>query len=583
MTKKTATLPKMKISGIEMLQKEKKTLQTKFRNKYFIFQTNIFQILTLFPQVLLTWDIALITLLGILVRSIVGLNDFAEDNTPILTNTFENHRSWIDFASKLSLQRWYTSKTISFELDQPIIVGYHSILMSYIGNYLFDGRHKSWFTIKTLKTNEMAELRSFMKFTVCLTDMFMYIPPAIWFAKRYGRLVAENTVPLKKVALKPGSSTFENAALGHLKQLINFINSLIILFQPTLLFIDHGLFGYHGFTLGALLLSINNIFDNKLGGACVFYILALCFDQNSIFCAPVFVLYFLRMTILSLSLFDFASIIITILMTLALLYFPMYIFLDSREEGIKLLKNSLYKIYSLSMFDTKKEPSNIWLFFKNNLLNGKLTNQELKVFSLVFIAISIIPTCVFILIKCSKNNKPQSKVVLLYGLASCSLSFYLFSYEFDYKSVLIPILPLTLLIVKYNQINSLNKTVNEFGVNNINLSLQRLFVIQNISMYSLWPLVADNGLGVFVQYVLIICLYNWLFGRFSFSSTRKLELISNTFYAIFYLVMISSVIVDKFFDLSLPLKNGLNHFMFALSHFSFFISWLWLQFEMWNI
>ena len=225
MTKKTATLPKMKISGIEMLQKEKKTLQTKFRNKYFIFQTNIFQILTLFPQVLLTWDIALITLLGILVRSIVGLNDFAEDNTPILTNTFENHRSWIDFASKLSLQRWYTSKTISFELDQPIIVGYHSILMSYIGNYLFDGRHKSWFTIKTLKTNEMAELRSFMKFTVCLTDMFMYIPPAIWFAKRYGRLVAENTVPLKKVALKPGSSTFENAALGHLKQLLNYFVS----------------------------------------------------------------------------------------------------------------------------------------------------------------------------------------------------------------------------------------------------------------------------------------------------------------------------------------------------------------------
>lgn len=564
-----------------MLQKEKKTLQAEFKNKYFIFQTNIFQILTLFPQILLTWDIALITLLGILVRCCVGLSDFTADNTVALTGSMDNHRKWLDFSSKAPFKNFYFSKKAAFETDQPIVVGYHSFLMSFIGNYLFDGRNKSWFSVGKISTTEKAELQSFLRFTVCLTDMFMYIPPAIWFAKRFGRLVATKNTNLKGTA-KTATSTFENAAIGHLKQLINFINSLIILLQPALLFIDHGLFGYHGFTLGALLLSINNCFDNKLGGACAFYILALCFDLNSIFCAPVFFLYFLRMTILSLGIFDFASIIITILSTLSLVYLPVYFFLDSRDEALKLLKNSISKISSMALFDSEKTPSKLWLFIQSRTISGRtLTNEDLKLCSLVCIAISIIPTCLFILSKCSKNNKPQSKIMLLYGLAACSIAFYLFSYELDHKSVLIPMLPLTLIIVKYNQINVSDKNSSGSTVNDKNRSLQTLFVIQNLSMYSIWPLVVQNGL--FVQYFLIIFLYNWLFGGFNFHSKKVFDFFMNIIYLGLYLVMVASIVMDNPVYTSDKLRNMLHTFMFAFSHCCFFNLWLWMHYKMWNI
>lgn len=572
MEKQSASSKDLNLYDFELLQKEKKNLQQKFKSKYLIFQSNIFQILTLFPQVLLKWDIALITLLSTLFRNYVAVGDFAKENT--MMETISYHKSWINFTSSFSLRKWVLSSTDAEDIH-PIIFGYHSLLMSFLGNYLFDGRHKSWFTLKALKFEENLEFRSFLKFTVCLTDSLMFIPPAIWFAKRYGRLVAEKMNTSIKHTSK---TTFEIAAIGHLKQLVNFINSLIILLQPTVLLIDHAFFGYHGFTLGALLLSINNILDNKLGGACVFYILAIFFDQNCIVFAPVFIVYFLKMSIFSLSLIDFASIVFAMFMALVLFYFPLYLYLDNHEEPFRLLKMSLLKLCPLTLTNPDIDSTNFWIYIKALFPNRNVSNEELKLLSMIVKIVSLLPTCIYMFKTCSISRKPHSKVTLLYGLASCSLSFYLFSYEFDCTSIVLPMLPLTLLIVKCNQITTARESTKTSKVDDNNYSLHMLFFIQNMSMYSIWPLIAEYDL--FPQYFIMICLYNWMFGGLNIFSARNIELQIRIFYSLLYSIMVLTMILKRFALFSAQFQDRLTMFMGFLSHFSFFASWLWLQYKM---
>lgn len=572
MDKQFANSNDLNLYDFELLQKEKRNLQQKFKSKYLIFQSNIFQILTLFPQVLLKWDIALITLLSTLFRNYVAVGNFAEENTMI--GTINHRKTWINFTSNFSLKQLVLSSTKA-EDSRPIIFGYHSLLLSYLGNYLFDGRHKSWFTLKALKFEENLEFRSFLKFTVCLTDALMFIPPAIWFAKRYGRLVAEKMSTTTKHTSK---TTFEIAAIGHLKQLVNFINSLIILLQPTVLLIDHAFFGYHGFTLGALLLSINNILDNKLGGACVFYILAIFFDQNCIVFAPVFIVYFLKMSIFSLSLIDFASIVFAVVMALALFYFPLYLYLDNQEESFKLLKMSLLKLCPLTLTNTDIDSTNFWIYIKALFPDRNISNEDLKLLSIIVKLVSILPTCIYMFKACSFSKKPQSKIALLYGLASCSLSFYLFSYEFDCTSIVLPMLPLTLLIVKCNQITTARESAKSSkGKQNIH-SLYMLYFIQNMSMYSILPLIAEYDL--FPQFIIMICLYNWMFGGLTIFSAKNVKLQIRLFYLLLYLIMVLTIILSRFTMFSAQIQDRLNIFMGFLSQFSFFISWLWLQYKM---
>lgn len=562
----------LNLYDFDLLQKEKRNLQQKVKSKYLIFQSNIFKILTLFPQVLLKWDIALITLLSTLFRNFVAVGNFVEENTMI--GTTNHNKTYINFSSNFSLKKWVLSGTEAKD-SRPIIFGYHSLLMSYLGNYLFDGRHKSWFTLKALKFEENLEFRSFLKFTVCLTDSLMFIPPAIWFAKRYGRVVADK---ISSTSNHTSKTTFEIAAMGHLKQLVNFINSLIILLQPTMLLLDHAFFGYHGFTLGALLLSINNILDDKLGGACVFFILAIFFEQNCIVFAPVFIVYFLKMSIFSFSLIDFASIVIAVFMALALLYFPLYVYLDNQEEYFKLLKMSLLKLCPLTLTNTDIESANFWLHIKVLFPNRYISNEELKLLSMVVKFVSISPTCIYMFKACSISKKPQSKVALLYGLASCSLSFYLFSYDFDCTTIVLPMLPLTLLIVKCNQIYTTNETTESSKDEDSNYDLYMLFFIQNMSMFSIWPLIAQYDL--FPQYFIMVCLYNWMFGGLDIFLARKMKLSIRLYYSLLYLSMVFSIVLSRFAVFSVQFQDGLNILMGSLSHISFFVSWLWLQYKL---
>jgi alpha-1,3-glucosyltransferase len=86
--------------------------------------------------------------------------------------------------------------------------------------------------------------------------------------------------------------------------------------------------------------------------------------------------------------------------------------------------------------------------------------------------------------------------LLPYALFQTSLSFFLFSFQVHEKSVLLPLLPLTLLAVSSYPGQS---DVWEWGV-----------LVNNIACFSMWPLLKRDGLGV--QYTALVILWNYLVG-----------------------------------------------------------------------
>jgi alpha-1,3-glucosyltransferase len=86
--------------------------------------------------------------------------------------------------------------------------------------------------------------------------------------------------------------------------------------------------------------------------------------------------------------------------------------------------------------------------------------------------------------------------LLLYALFQTSMSFFLFSFQVHEKSILLPLLPLTLLAAASSPGRS---DVWEWGI-----------LVNNIACFSMWPLLKREGLSV--QYIALVVLWNYLVG-----------------------------------------------------------------------
>jgi len=85
--------------------------------------------------------------------------------------------------------------------------------------------------------------------------------------------------------------------------------------------------------------------------------------------------------------------------------------------------------------------------------------------------------------------------LLTYALLSSSMSFFLFSFQVHEKTILLPLLPITLLLSGA----SVDSTVYSWGA-----------LVNNVAVFSMWPLLKRDGLGV--QYIATLLLWNRLIG-----------------------------------------------------------------------
>ncbi|CAD6981437.1 unnamed protein product [Tilletia controversa] len=96
--------------------------------------------------------------------------------------------------------------------------------------------------------------------------------------------------------------------------------------------------------------------------------------------------------------------------------------------------------------------------------------------------------------------------VLPYALLSTSMAFFLFGFQVHEKSVLLPLLPLTLLMCAKG---------DSWGGGEAKSDWEWAVLGNNVGVFSLWPLLKRDG--VTLQYAVVLFFWNWVIGHRPFS------------------------------------------------------------------
>ncbi|SSD60728.1 probable Dolichyl pyrophosphate Man9GlcNAc2 alpha-1,3-glucosyltransferase [Saccharomycodes ludwigii] len=402
----------------------------------------------------------IIVFFALIIRCAVGLGSFSGYKDPPMHGDFEAQRHWLEITTSLPISKWYYYNLEYWGLDYPPLTAYHSYVLGYLGSLI----NSSWFKLDDSRGLETLDLKSYMRFTVILSEALLYIPGIIYFCKWIGKHTHESPIN-------------------------QYIAAAAILFQPALILIDHGHFQYNSVMLGLTVYAINNILDDYYVPAAICFVLSIGFKQMALFYSPIFFAFLLRQS-LFINFPRFILISVATVLTFFAMFVPLYVF-----GGLDNVLQCLHRIFPFQRGIFEDKVANFWCVSNIVIKYRELfTLDELKMLSLVLTFIGFLPAFVIILLYPKKHLIP-------YALASSSLSFYLFGFQVHEKTILLPLLPLSLLYTSSDRnVVSLVSWVN------------------NIAVFSLWPLLKKDGLCL--QYFAILYLSNWLIGNFSFITPR---------------------------------------------------------------
>ncbi|KAF8333559.1 glucosyltransferase [Cantharellus anzutake] len=444
-----------------------------------------------------TWASPSILLLSILIRWLVGLGGYSGEGTPPLYGDFEAQRHWMELTLHLPVSQWYKYDVLYWGLDYPPLTAYVSWLCGYIGE-TFDPR---WFALTDSRGIESDGSKAYMRSTVIAWDIIIY-SPSIWCFSRCW--------------LKARSQRSQTIAM------------LTLLLQPALLLVDHGHFQYNSIMLGLCIISFNLFHEgHDILGAVVFT-LALTFKQMALYYSPAIFAYLFGKCIYlggksGLSLF--LALGITSLTTLCLLFSPFL-----RSPFPVLFLESIHRIFPISRGLFEDKVANFWC--ASNILmkwrERSWIKGRLPLFATILTTLGFLPSMLHMLYlswmlrpRLASNEgctgspgstnsirnlfrmrRPAAPTIILlpYVLGNCAFSFFLFSFQVHEKSILLPLLPFTLMMGGREDLGPSAVGVWEWGV-----------LLNNVAVFSLWPLLRRDGQTL--QYVVLTLFWNYLIGH----------------------------------------------------------------------
>ncbi|EMR11686.1 hypothetical protein PNEG_00122 [Pneumocystis murina B123] len=418
---------------------------------------------------------------------------------------FEAQRHWMEITLHLPIKEWYFYDLQWWGLDYPPLSAYLSYIYGKIGNLI----EPSWFALDTSRGLQIQDLKFYMRMTVIVSDFIIYFPAVIRFSRYWKRLEKGNAL-----------NTYSSIAL--------------ILLQPALILIDHGHFQYNNVMLGLVLLSLCYFINDRYILGSIFFVCSICFKQMSLYYSPLIFFYLLGLcTKPQFNIRRFIYISITTVSTFAIIFFPFYIY-----SGYNGVLQCIYRIFPFERGLWEDKVANVWCVL-NIFINSIAT------------LISILPPCLIIFLK--------PRVCLLpWGLTCSAFGFFLFSYQVHEKSILLPLMPATILLLIPNK--NMKAWIGWINI---------------IATFSMWPLLKKDGLEL--QYAVLQIYWLWL-GGFMFFPLNKFEkFIHKTSYA--FLIIIH--ILDAFITPPLHLPDLWILLNMKLSFICFGIFWLWSFWKLW--
>ncbi|KAJ8503329.1 hypothetical protein ONZ45_g10961 [Pleurotus djamor] len=388
-----------------------------------------------------------------------GLGSYSGAATPPMFGDYEAQRHWMELTIHLPTNQWYTYDLEYWGLDYPPLTAYVSYLCGLVGSWL----DPSWFALDKSRGIETSGSKVYMRATVVALDLLIYVPALLMF----------------------------NLSL------------LTLFFQPALLLIDFGHFQYNSVMLGLTIMSMNFFARGQdlMGAFC--FVMSLGFKQMALYYAPAIGTYLLSKCIFldtvqgSRLFIRLAVVTVASFILLFLPFLPPFSSLDGFLQSIRRIFP-----FARGLFEDKVAnfwcASNVVFKWKRWAAAGALIKL-----STVLTLLGFLPA-VFVLIRTAIRSRSQDAVqskhtpmlpLLPYALLTSSMSFFLFSFQVHEKTILLPLMPLTLLLCGAPT----GSAMFSWGV-----------LANNVAMFSMWPLLKRDGLGL--QYLTVMILWNRLIG-----------------------------------------------------------------------
>lgn len=308
--------------------------------------------------------------------------------------------------------------------------------------------NSDWFALHSSRGIEQELLKVYMRATVIVSEYLVYIPAAIIFNRKLGQL--------------RGVNKWESS-----------IALVAILMQPSTILIDHAHFQYNTVMLGLALASISSILSERYLWSCVFFVLALGFKQMALYYAPAMFaflfgvcvdgqirigrLFGIALTTLSSFVLVFAPLLLGALYDsyrninpplsitdrqvnpLFSLLTP-YIDPDTIYSALLLqLTQAIHRIFPFARGLFEDKVANLWCALHTVHKLNTYPIPLLQRISLSATLAAITPSCMLI------GQFPRREL-LPWALASTAWGFFLCSFQVHEKSILLPLLPMTILL-----------------------------------------------------------------------------------------------------------------------------------------
>ncbi|KAL9002190.1 MAG: hypothetical protein Q9188_004870 [Gyalolechia gomerana] len=377
-----------------------------------------------------------------LFRWATGFWGYSGFNTPPMHGDLEAQRHWMEITIHLPMSQWYLYDLQYWGLDYPPLTAYHSWLLGKVGSII----NPDWFALNSSRGFEEQLLKVFMRATVLISEYLVYIPAGIILNRKLGRL--------------RGVNSWESS-----------IALVAIWMQPATILIDHAHFQYNTVMLGFALASISSMLAGRALWGCVFFVAALCYKQMALYYAPAIFAYLVGICVSPhpnmsrflaiglVTIFSFAACFAPLLLGSLYDYYRGVTAFTAEETPLPpllahapitlnehswyyplllQLAQSIHRIFPFARGLFEDKVANMWCAIHTaHKLNNYPLGQMQRI-STVVTLISILPSTMTI------SLFPRAEL-LPWAMASTAWGFYLCSFQVHEKSVLLPLLPMTIL------------------------------------------------------------------------------------------------------------------------------------------
>ncbi|KAK9824694.1 hypothetical protein WJX72_012449 [[Myrmecia] bisecta] len=346
---------------------------------------------------------------AILVRLAVGLHSYSGAGMPPTYGDYEAQRHWMEITINTPVSQWYTETDHNplqyWGLDYPPLTAYQSWLCGKVLHKLEPGA----VALGSSRGYETPSSKTYLRWSVIAFDVLVFFPAAYACLKVFGR---------------------QRSRTQQLWLL------LAVLMQPAAVLIDHGHFQYNNISLG---LSAGAAAAVAGGWECLgsmLYCLSLNHKQMSLFFAPAFFAHLLGKCLQqpsysgkALSVLKLGAVVMA---AFAACWAP---FLTSRQSALQVL----HRLMPVRRGLFEDYVANFWCATHIAIKWKQIFSKE------ALVRVCAVTTLVAASPAMLQQLRCPSPRGLLICMANSSLAFFLFAYQVHEKSILLPLLPVTLL------------------------------------------------------------------------------------------------------------------------------------------